>query len=375
MSIIAPHMIADLRWTRAQFAGLGALSLIVSFFFPVAGRLTDLFGVRRTVLVGIIALPISFIGYALMTGPIWQYAAIYLVCGILSITTSTLVYSKAAVQHIDKARGLALAIVASGPAVTGAIAAPFINRLVEAQGWRTTFVVLGLSAAIFGCITLMLLPADKLATAGALGRKRSARQDYPLILRTPSFWLLIAAMLACNLPQIVAMSQLKLVLIDKGIGVRDTSIMLSALPIGTLAGRFVTGFALDRFPARIVGFIGMTVPSFGLALIASRFDAPPVLTFASFCLGFSVGAEGDIVAFVVARKFGVEIYSTVMGLMTMAISISVALGAGLLSLTLRLTGRYDSFIVLCAGMVFLGGVLFLFIANPKAPSSLRRFTQ
>lgn len=363
MSIIAPHMIAELGWSKAQFAGLGVMSLIIAFFFPLAGRLTDQLGVRRTAVVGIITLPFCFVAYSLMTGPIWQYVVIYLVGGILSITTSTLVYSKVAVQHIDRARGLALAIIASGPAVMGAIAIPFVNILVEQQGWRTTFLVLALSAAVFGVITLMLLPSERSASAVAHGHRHKAREDYPLIVRTPAFWLLVFAMLACNLPQIVAMSQLKLVLIENGVAVKDTWVMLSALPLGVLAGRFVIGFALDRFPIHIVGFLGMSVPSFGLALVASSLDASAVLTFASFCLGFSVGAESDIVAYTVARNFGVRIYSTVMGLMTMAISLSVALGAALLSLTLQLTGRYDAFILLCAATVFLGGVLFLFVGR------------
>ena len=371
--IIAPRMIAELGWTKAEFAALGMLSLVNSFLFPFAGRLADLVGVRRTVLLGIIALPFSFIAFSLMTGPVWQYIAIILVAGLLCITTTTTVYSRVAVQHVKQARGLALAIVASGPALAGAIAAPFINRLIEAEGWRSTYQVLAISAVVAGTITILLLPADsppKVATAP----KRCARDDYPMIFRTPAFWLLVVAMLTCNLPQIAILSQLKMVLLENGIAAKDTTVMLSALPIGMLAGRFIAGFALDRFPAHLVGFISMSIPSVGMALIATSFDAPAVLTFASFSLGFSVGAEGDVVAFVVARKFGVEIYSSVMGLMTMAISLSVALGSALLSLVLHFTGHYDLFFELGSVSTFIGGTLFLFIANPKVPTAEARLS-
>lgn len=371
-SIIAPHMIEDLGWTKAQYAMLGTLSLVMSFCFPIAGRLADLIGVRRTVLIGIIVLPFSYIGYSLMSGAIWQYIVIHLVAGILCITTTNTVYSRVAVQHAERARGLALAIVASGPALTGAIGVPLVNALIEAEGWRSTYHVLALYAAVAGIITLILLPREKRPADGASRPRRRAREDYPLIFRTPAFWLLLVAMLACNLPQIVAMSQMKMVLIENGIASEDTSLMLAALPLGVLLGRFVAGFALDRYPAHLVGFFGMAVPSFGLALLASRFDAPAVLTFASFCLGFSVGAEGDIVAYVVARKFGVGIYSSVMGLMTMAISLSVALGAALLSVTLELTGAFNTFILICSAAVFAGGVLFLFIPKRGAPEAERQ---
>jgi predicted MFS family arabinose efflux permease len=366
-SIIAPHMIAEMGWSKAEYALLGTLSLVIACCFPLAGRLADLFGVRRTVLIGIVVLPFVFLGYSLMTGSIWLYIAIYLCGGVLTITTTTTIYSRIAVQYVEKARGLALAAVASGPAVTGIILSPLLNTLVEAHGWRTTFHFLALYAAVTGILTLWMLPAERRASTATLPPKRRARDDYPQIFRSGIFWLLLIAMLACNLPQIVAMSQLKMVLMENGVTAQGSSVMLAALPLGVLVGRFVAGFALDRYPVHIVGFVGMTLPSLGLLLIASHFDAPAVLTFATLCLGFSVGAEGDILAFVVARKFGLEIYSTVMGLMTMAISLSVALGAALLSLTLKMTGDYNTFITICASAVFGGGVLFLFIPKHREP--------
>lgn len=362
-SIIAPHMIAEMGWSKAEYALLGTLGLVIALCFPVAGRLADLFGVRRTVFIGIVVLPFVFVGYSLMTGSIWLYIAIHLAGGILCVTTTTTIYSRIAVQYVEKARGLALAIVASGPAVTGIILSPLLNALVEAEGWRTTFHVLALYAALTGILTLWMLPADRPIARAAPRPKRRARADYSLVFRSRVFWLLLIAMLACNLPQIMAMSQLKMVLMENGITAQGSSVMLAALPFGVLVGRFVAGFALDRYPAHIVGFVGMALPSLGLALMASHFDTPAVLTFATLCLGFSVGAEGDILAFVVARNFGVEIYSSVMGLMTMAISVSVALGAALLSLTLEMTGGYNTFILICASAVFGGGVLFLFIPS------------
>ena len=98
--------------------------------------------------------------------------------------------------------------------------------------------------------------------------------------------------------------------------------MFTALSLGMLMGRFITGIALDRFNPYFVSFITLGIPSLGLYLIASSLDAPTVLTFAVFCLGFAFGAEGDIVAFLVARSFGVEIYSSVLGLMTAVMSAS-----------------------------------------------------
>jgi predicted MFS family arabinose efflux permease len=366
-SIIVPHMIADLGWSRATFAALGTLSIVPTLCFPFAGRLADVIGVKRTVLIGIIILPLGFLAYSLMTGAIWQYVAIQLAVGVLGITTTNSVYSRVAVQYSERARGLALAIVASGPAVTGIILTRPVNILIETQGWRTTYHALALFVALAGVITLLALPPEKKPAPDASAPKRRARDDYPRIFRTPVFWILLVAMFLCNLPQIVAMSQLKMVLMDKGIDARDTWLMLGALPFGVLVGRFAAGLALDRLPAPIVGFIGTGLPSIGLLMIASGFDTPAALTLAVLSIGFSVGADGDILAFVVSRKFELHIYSSVMGLMTMGISLAVSFGAALLGLTLKLTGKFDAFLLVCAAAVFAGSLLFLFIGRQRAP--------
>jgi MFS family permease len=365
-SVIAPHLLREFGWSKSAFALLGTISLTTAFIIPFVGRITDVLGVRRTAFIGIVSLPASFMAYALMTGPMWQYVLVYVLQTIFCITTTATVYSRIAVQYSEKARGLSLAIVASGPALTGAILGPALNTFIEAQGWRSTYHALAALTLVTGIITLLLLPREaKKAEGEAVPPKRRARDDYPLILRSPAFWVIIAAMLLCNLPQVLALSQLKILLLDNGVSAQGASVMLSAFAIGVLVGRFLAGLALDKWPAHIVGLVGMGLPSIGLVLIASSIDTPAVLTFAVLLLGFSFGAEGDIVAYIVARKFGVAIYSSVLGLATMAMSISSSSGAALLSLTLQQTGGFETFLLICAGAVFTGALSFLLLAEKR----------
>ena len=365
MSVMAPHLLAEFGWTKASFALLGTLSLVGALCVPVAGRLADLFGVRRTALVGVAILPLTFAGYALMTGPIWQYAALQLAQMVLCVTTTATVYSRLAVQHAQKARGLALAVVVSGGAIAGIVGAPLLNIFVETHGWRATYVALAITTLITGAITFLLLPADKPRESGAPSPRRRAREDYPVILRTPAFWILFMAMLLCHLPYVIAVSQLKLLLLDKGVSAQGASVMLSAFSMGMLAGRFLAGLALDRYRAHIVGWVAMSLPSIGLLLFASRFDGAIVLSIASLLIGFSFGADGDIAAYIVARKFGVAVYSSVMGLITMAITLSIAMGAAMLSLTLKLTGSYQAFLLGGAASILVGASLFLLLGGEE----------
>jgi hypothetical protein len=50
-----------------------------------------------------------------------------------------------------------------------------------------------------------------------------------------------------------------------------------------------------------------------------------------------MGAEGDIYAYLAVRHFGVQIYSSVLGLMTSVLGIATSVGSVILSITLERT--------------------------------------
>jgi MFS family permease len=358
-SAIAPSLIAETGWSRSEFALLGSLGLVNAAAIPIIGRIADVFGVRATALAGQIALPLCYLAYSMMGGSIATYIAIFIVYSVLGMSTTATVYTRLAVQNVAKARGLALAIVASGPAITGAIGGPILNGYVESHGWRASYQAVAVFSIVAGLVTFLLIPPAAARDRSTPKPKRKARDDYPTIFRCGAFWILAVSMMLCNLPQAIVLTQLKIVLLENGVSGTGAAVMFSALSIGLLAGRFLTGVALDRFNPYVVSCITLGIPSIGLFIIASSLDATGILLFAVFSLGFAYGAEGDIVAFVVARQFGIRIYSSVMGLLTGIISVSSSLGAALLSLILAQTGNFNLFLTITGTSVLLGATLLL----------------
>lgn len=362
-SAIAPSMLKEVGWSLSEFAFLGSLGLVNALAIPIIGRIADVFGVRATASIGLVGMPLSYLAYSLMDGSISTYIVIVLLHGILGMTTTATVYTRLAVQNIKHARGLALAIVASGPALTGAIGGPLLNGYVEQFGWRDSYQALAMFAVVAGLLIFLLIPADGRAMAPRTLTRRSAREDYPAIFRKVAFWILVASMFLCNLPQIIMLTQLKLLLLENGVTGPGAAVMFSALSLGLLSGRILTGLALDRFNPYVVSAITLGLPSIGLFVIASSYDAIPVLLTAVFSLGFAFGAEGDIMAFVVARQFGVNVYSTVMGLLTGVISISSSLGAAFLGLTLATTETFSLFLIVTGFTVLMGSGLLLLLGR------------
>lgn len=366
-SIMAPHFLKDLHWTPAAFAQVGVLAILMSLFIPIAGRLADVWGVRRTASIGVIVLPLCMLALSRMTGDISQYYLIFIIQSALCVTTTATVFTRVVVTHFVRARGLALATAASAPAVTGILAGLFLNPFVEAHGWRTGYLVTAVIALVCGLIALWLIPPRRkdlaVADTGAAvapPRKRSW-QDYPTILRTPAFWILIAAMFLCNLYQTLALTQINLVLLAKGVDKLHIGGIISAFSLSMVIGRFACGAAVDRLPGQFVAVVGMGIPCLGLFLLAGGPHTLLSATIAMSLIGAAFGAEGDLIGVLVSRAFGVAIYGSVMGLVTGAISMAAASGALLLSLTLKSTGHYDTYLLICGAAVLVGSAMFLLL--------------
>jgi predicted MFS family arabinose efflux permease len=371
-SIMGPHLIEEFGWSRADFAAVSSLVLVSVISIPIIGRLADLIGVRRTAFMGVATLPLSFVVLSAMRGDMGTYVAVIFFQTVICGATTATVYSRVVVQHIDKARGLALAIVTSGPAISAAIGGPMLNELVEAQGWRAGYIALAVFTALGGTLALLMMPAQRKSAAPApKSQIRRTKEDYALIAKRRAFWILLVAMLLCNLPHVIALSQLNLVMLENGVATADASVMFSAFATGSLAGRFLCGLAIDRFSPPKVAAISMGLPSVGLMLLASSFDAPVILAMAIFIMGLSYGAEGDLLGFLVSREFEVRLYSTVMGLVSASIGLSIALGAMAVSLFLRLTGAFTPFVLVCAVSVVIGGSLLLLLQKKTAPMPVK----
>lgn len=359
---MAPQFLEAFDWDRSDFVLTGVVTLLTFVFLPFYGRLTDLFGVRRVALIGAVGLPACWIAYSLMSGPIWQYFAITVAAIGLGVTTTPAIYSRIVATRFEQARGFALAIAISGPPLLGAIGVPALDAVNRTYGWRIGCLAIAAVIAVIGAVALVLIPAEDGAVKRARG-DRQARNDYRVIASNPVFWILLAGVLLCNLYHTVTTSQLGVVLGDS-LGADDAvALLISIFAVAVVAGRFVCGVALDRLPPHLVAAVAMGLPGVGCFLIASPVQSFAVLVVAVFCLGTAWGAEGDVVAYLVSRRFDLEIYSTVLSVLMAAIGVSSALGAAILSRTLRESPSFNGFLVFAGCAALVGGASFLLLGR------------
>lgn len=364
LSTFAPYLIEAFGWSRSQWAMLGIPQILVMVCIPVAGRMTDRFGVRRVAAVGAISYPLTCVAIAAMSGNIWVYLGIYVIQTILGATTTATVFSRLAAENFSARRGLALAICGSAPALVAVAGSPLLTGFIESHGWRAGYLVVAAYSALASALALSLIPAWKRPTpAGPSSADAGGQGIYRQIAGMPVFWMMLIGCFCVNLPHALATSQLKMVVLEQGVTAIEAGILVSVFAIGVTVGRFVSGVALDVFSPHLVAAIGLGLPLPGLLILASSFDSMPFMVVAIGLLGLSFGSEGDVIGFLVVRYFGIGVYSTVLGLLTAAIGGAMSVGALVLGVVLDLTDSFDPFLLIASVTVTIGSVLFAMLGR------------
>jgi MFS family permease len=368
-SVFAPHLIKDFGWSRSQFALIGITMLLTLPFLPFFGRLTDRFGVRKVALVGVLTMPLGFIGYSQMQGDFTTYLVLFTAVLIVGSMVGPLVFTRLIAANFVRAQGLALTVVNCTPAILALMLAPALNMCIEAIGWRATYLVLGTFVLICGLAAVWLVGKEDMPTkapgAVQVEEQRPARQDYPVIFRSKLFWVLVFGFFLCLLQTQLHSSQMNLMLIENDLSMQMAANVVSIYALGTIVGRIACGLALDRYSTPIVTFLSMALPAIGFLLLASDMNSLPMVSFAMFLVGLSVGAESDLICYLVSRYFKLRIYGTTLGLVQTTAFLSSAVGGLAISLTLAMSDSYVPFLYLVAGGIALGSLLFLML--PKEP--------
>lgn len=367
-SVFAPHLIKEFGWSRADFALIGITMLASLPFLPLIGRITDRVGVKPVALTGTLLILPGFIGYSLMSGDFTQYLVLFTGVLIVASMTGQLVYTRVIAENFKLAQGLALTIVNCAPAVLAIPIIPLLNIMIEQIGWRTSYVVLGGFCFVCGLAAILLLPPPlaKVAAEDADEPSHGARKgDYGTIFRSKLFWLIVIAMFLCLLQTQLHSSQMNLMLVDQGLTAQTAANIVSIYAAGTIIGRIACGLALDRFSTPIVTFVSLIIPAIGFFALGTDLNSYAVIACAMFLVGLSVGAETDIISFLVARYFKIRIYNTVQSIMMSVAFLSSAAGALGVSYTLRMYDSFEPFLFAVSGSIVIGSLLFLFMPKSR----------
>ena len=84
---------------------------------------------------------------------------------------------------------------------------------------------------------------------------------------------------------------------------------------------------------------------------------------ASVLIGFSLGAEADLISFLVSRYFGLRAFGTIYGLLLSAMMLGIAVSPLMFALSYESTGSYSSILAI-AVIVNIAVILMMTLLGP-----------
>jgi MFS family permease len=158
-------------------------------------------------------------------------------------------------------------------------------------------------------------------------------------VRTSAFWVMACVVFLVTASVHACFIHLPAVLADRGATGQVAALASSLFGVGMLLGRIGCGYLLDVFFAPRVSAALFAAVTIGLGFLAAS-HAIWAAFVGAFLVGVGIGAETDIIAYLVSRYFGLRSYGAIYGWIWAVFGISGGLGAYLMGLGFDKTGSY-----------------------------------
>ena len=305
------------------------------------GRLADRFGIALPLSIGGLTLGLGYIAAAMAPG-YWAFvAAQALLIGLLG-SSSTFGPLVADVSHwFARRRGIAIAIVASGSYLAGAVWPPLLQLGIETVGWRESYFAVGVFclATLLPLAYLLRRKPDLEAASGAAGA-HGVPIPPPASPQATQGLLLLAGVACC-----VAMSMPQVHIVaycfDLGYGTAVGAELLSLMLGLGVVSRLISGFIADRIGGAGTLLLGSTLQCLAL-MFYLPFDGLASLYVVSAIFGLSQGGIVPSYALIVRDHFPAREAGARVSVVLMATIVGMALGGWLSGEIHDLTGSYQA---------------------------------
>ncbi|MGD1925265.1 MAG: MFS transporter [Paracoccaceae bacterium] len=303
---------ADLGLSATSVAlAYGLATTGAAFLLPVMGRQVDRYGPRISLIAIVTLLGFACMFFGAAANYLWLVVGFgllrFLGQGSLMLGSANLV-----AQWFSKKRGFAMSLMAMGFGLSIAVHPKLGQFLIDAYGWRTAWVALGLMTWAIMLPVLFLVVHDKPEPLGlrpdndpveAAEAPALTGPDLSEALRHPSFYLICAAWFG--------LSGLVTALHYHGVNI----MILQGLDAGTATNAFVVTFltmvvmmplvgrALDRFRTRYVLAAGLFVQTLALVAVTFVSDTATMVLY-GMLFGLNNAFTMTLFGYVWPRYFG-----------------------------------------------------------------------
>ncbi|MCB2059075.1 MAG: MFS transporter [Novosphingobium sp.] len=375
----------EFGWSRAQvMTGLTISNAIGVLFNFAVGVLADKVGPRRVGIAGVVVKSSAIMMLATATGAFLNWSLLWILVAFGAVLAQANVWASAVASRFDRGRGLAIAIALSGSSFCAAIIPVLATWLIGEFGWRMAFVGLGLIWMIVALPVVFLLfrgrkddirtgreAMEQLEVVELPGSAAAGVAELPGVgikdgLRRPAFWQLLIASFSFAFYTMSVAPNLVPMLGEKGSSVAAAAQIASLVGIVSIIARISAGFLLDHFRAKLLGTIVFILPVFGCGIMLGDSPSYLILALGVISFGVTIGAEYDIVFYLVSRHFGLKSFASLMGGMLTAGAFGGTVAPVVTGWMHDIFGNYDPMLMLLMALMAAGALALATLGSEPA---------
>jgi predicted MFS family arabinose efflux permease len=374
LGVLMPVLSGRFGWSRAQ---LSASVMIVCtgllLLGPITGTIVDRCGPRRVALAGTFAYCGALFLVGLSGPKIWTW---YLAWGLVAIANplvNNLTWTTAITRAFVLQRGLALSLGLSGVGIASLISPPLAIWSLSAFGWRGSYFALalvGLLLVLPAILWLFVIPersgSHRASSAPSVGTGLAIAELQPShLLRNSQFWRLAACMLMVSAGIGTLVVHFQPIMRDAGLTAARAAGFAALLGPAAIVGRLAGGFMLDNLPLRPVATAAFALPALAAAVLLHYDASARFSVISAIAIGLSLGVEGDVVAYLTARYFGLRSYTRSYGLLFGLFAFGAGFAPVLAGAIFDWSGSYDSMLKLLLGALSMSALIMITLGKPS----------
>ncbi len=340
----------EFGWNRTQVSlALTSFTVALAFSIPYIGKLVDQYGSRKILLPSFIVFAVLLALIPILVNRLWILFVLFALIGSLGAGANALPYLRTISAWFDRRRALALGIAMGGSGMGYVYVPPAVQYMIDTHGWRSAYFMLAAVTLVVAVPLVYFVLREAPATKDIQGIDEfrdsssadSSASHIPLLrlLKRPLLWQLFVIFCLLSFTLYGVLSHLVPMLRDRGMSAASAALVQSTLGLALVASRVVIGYIMDRIFAPLVAVTCFLLSAAGVGLLAV--GAIDSLAFAAaVCIGISMGAEIDMLAFLTGRYFGVENFGRVYGILFTSFLIGTSLGPVAYGMVYESLGSY-----------------------------------
>ena len=405
-------------WTRTQLSLAFAFTRIEGGILgPIEGYLTDRFGTRRLVMIGMTIMGFGWIlfsqvrdardvpilrdipidslpGFMQPVIPPLAFYAVYIIIALGQGLGSWLPLMTMLNNWFDRRRAMAMGLSNSTSRFGTLMMIPAIAWAIDPEferiGWRTTVVIIGVAILVVNLPLASLIrnrpedhgllpdgdrPSVRAGRSSAARASESDAEDdapppppadftWSQALRTPAFWLISVGHGFTSMVLIAMMAHLAPMMSDQGYSLQTSAFVITGYTLVSMIFQIVGGYVGDRVPKRIALFVFTWIQASGVFLLT--FGPTSLVVAYGFALLFGIGFGGrnPLTVSIRGEYFGRSSFGKIMGLSQVPMNVLLLTAPVFAGVVRDMTNEYTIAFAVLAALNMVGGVMFLLASKP-----------